>query len=273
MSGLPPVAGGDRSGPHVPVVGGDRSGSHVPVVGGDRSGSHVPVAGGDRSGPHVLVADVGAPELCDDDRHHLERVLRLRPGDRLTVGDGAGRWRAGRFGAVIEPVGEVVAVAAHRVEVSVGFAVLKGGRSETVVQKLTELGVDRIVPFVAERSVVRWDEAKAVHLAERWRRVAREAVMQCRRLWLPRIEPVRAFGELDLAGVVLSVPGGRPLAVGENSVLVGPEGGWSDGELAAAATHVGLGPHVLRAETAALAAAAVLGARRSGHLPAVGGAD
>ena len=164
-----------------------------------------------------------------------------------------------------------VAVEAPRPEVAVGFAVLKGGRSEHIVQKLTELGVDRIVPFAAGRSVVRWDEAKAARQVERWRRVAREAVMQCRRLWLPHLEPVRAFGDLDLSGAALAVLGGRALAPGENFVLIGPEGGWTGTELAAATRHVGLGPHVLRAETAAIAAASVLGARRSGHLPAVGG--
>ena len=229
------------------------------------------VAGDARSGPHVLVADVDAPELAREDRHHLERVLRLRSGDLLTVGDGAGRWRQCRFGDLVEPVGDVLSVAAPSPALAVGFAVLKGGRSETVVQKLTELGVDRIVPFVAERSVVRWDEVKTARLAERWRRVAREAVMQCRRLWLPHVEPVRDFGDLDLGGAALAVSEGRILAAGENFVLVGPEGGWTEAELAAADRHVCLGPHIMRAETAAIAAAAVLGARRSGHLPAAGG--
>ena len=225
-------------------------------------------AGG--SGPHVLVEDVDRPELSDDDRHHLERVLRLRYGDPLTVGDGAGRWRPCRFGAVIEPDGDAVAVAAPEHEVAVGFAVLKGGRSESVVQKLTELGVDRIAPFVAERSVVRWDEARAGRQVERWRRVAREAVMQCRRLWLPRIDPVRDFAELDLTGAALAASVGRTMTGGENFVLIGPEGGWADAELAAVPAHVGLGPHIMRAETAAVAAAAMLAARRSGHLPAAG---
>ena len=228
------------------------------------------VAGDARSGPHVLVSDVDAPDLADEDRHHLERALRLRSGDLLTVGDGAGRWRPCRLGDLVEPVGDVVAVAAPRPALAVGFAVLKGGRSETIVQKLTELGVDRIVPFVAERSVVRWDEVKTARLVERWRRVAREAVMQCRRLWLPQVEPVRAFGDLDLTEAVLAVSEGRTLAADENFVLVGPEGGWADAELAAVDRHVCLGPHMMRAETAAIMAAAVLGARRSGHLPASG---
>ena len=163
-------------------------------------------------------------------------------------------------------------VAAPRPVLAVGFALLKGGRSEIVVQKLTELGVDRIVPFVSERSVVLWDEAKSARRLERWRRVTREAVMQCRRLWLPQVEPVRAFGELDLDGSALAVSEGRTLSAGENFVLVGPEGGWTDGELASVSRHVCLGPHIMRAETAAIAAAAVLGALRSGRLP-VGGSS
>ena len=164
----------------------------------------------------------------------------------------------------------LLTAAAPRPALAVGFAVLKGGRSETIVQKLTELGVDRIVPFVAERSVVRWDGAKSARLLERWRRVAREAVMQCRRLWLPEVEPVRAFGELDLGGAALAVSEGRTLAAGENFLLVGPEGGWADAELAAVDRHVCLGPHIMRAETAAIAAATMLAARRSGHLPGAG---
>ena len=229
------------------------------------------VAGDARSGPHVLVPDVDSPELATEDRRHLERVLRLRSGDLLTVGDGAGRWRPCRFGDRVEPVGGVVRVAAPSPELAVGFAVLKGGRSETIVQKLTELGVDRIAPFVAERSVVRWDDVKTARLVERWRRVAREAVMQCRRLWLPQVEPVRAFGDLDLGGAVLALSTGRPLGADENFVLIGPEGGWTGAETAAVPRHVVLGSHVLRSETAAIAAATVLVARRSGHLPAAGG--
>ena len=221
----------------------------------------------DRSVPHALVVDVDDPALNDSDRHHLERVLRVRPGDVLTAGDGAGHWRECRMGAVLEPVSEVMFEPAPEPEVTVGFAVLKGGRSEYVVQKLTELGVDRILPFAAERSVVRLDPSRVDKWLERWRRVAREAVMQCRRRWLPSIEPMRDFRDLERAGVVLAVGGARAAAPGEHCVLVGPEGGWTQQELAAVPDHVGLGPHVLRAETAAVAAATLLTARRSGLLP------
>ena len=112
-------------------------------------------------GPHVLVDDVSQPELADADRHHLERVLRVRAGDPITVGDGLGRWRPCRLGPEPEPVGEVREVVRPTPELTVGFALIKGGRPELVVQKLTELGADRIVPFIAARSVVRWDGDKA----------------------------------------------------------------------------------------------------------------
>ena len=93
-----------------------------------------------RHGPHVIVGDVARPEPADEDRHHLDRVLRVRAGDPVTVGDGAGNWRRCRWGRVIEPVGEIMSVAAPEPRLSVGFALIKGGRPELVVQKLVELG-------------------------------------------------------------------------------------------------------------------------------------
>ena len=78
----------------------------------------------------------------------------------------------------------------------VAFALIKGGRPELVVQKLVELGIDDIRPFAASRSVVRWDEAKAVKNHERLERVAREAVMQCRRAWLPTVHPAVSFADV-----------------------------------------------------------------------------
>ena len=157
-------------------------------------------------GPHVLVTSVDTPVLDADDRHHLERVLRLRDGDPMTVGDGAGRWRPCRWGSVVEPIGDVVEVAAPAPRLGVAFALIKGGRPELVVQKLVELGVDDIRPFAAERSVVRWDDAKAAKNHGRLTRVAREAVMQCRRAWLPTVHPVATFAD------VAALAGASPLA-------------------------------------------------------------
>lgn len=223
---------------------------------------------------HVFVADVDRPELSPVDRHHLLKVLRLRAGEVVTVSDGAGRWRWCRFGAgagaTLEPVGDVEAEPRPTPPVAVGFALTKGSKPELAVQKLTELGVDAIVPFDAERSVVRWTADQAAAHVDRWQRIAREAAMQARRVWLPDILPVAAFGELVARpGTALAAPDGdAPSPAVHRLVLVGPEGGWSDGELDEAAgagcPHVRLGPHVLRAETAAIAAAALLAAVRDG---------
>src|SRR5690606_31560147 len=98
-----------------------------------------------------------------DDHHHLARVRRLRRGDALVLGDGRGSWRHATFDERVPgELGEVVTTARPEPAVGVGFALVKGSKPELVVQKLTELGVDRIQPFVAARSVVRWDDTKAV---------------------------------------------------------------------------------------------------------------
>lgn len=215
-----------------------------------------------RGGPHAFVADIDAPALADDDHHHLSRALRLRPGDPLTVGDGAGRWRRCRFGSPIEPDGVVVTVPRRSPALTVAFALIKGDRPELVVQKLTELGIDNIVGFLGERSVVRWDQPKRDRHRQRWERVAREASMQSRRVWLPTIEPIVDFAQLrERPGLVLADPGAEELSDAVTAVAVGPEGGWSPAERAGM-TCVGLGETVLRAETAALAAGVLVAANR-----------
>jgi 16S rRNA (uracil1498-N3)-methyltransferase len=218
-----------------------------------------------RAAAHVFVADVESPVLSPDDRHHLERVLRLRAGDSLTVADGAGHWRRCRFGATVEPIGDVTVEPAPSPPITVGFALTKGERPEWTVQKLTELGVDHIVPFVADRSVVRWEAEKITRNVERLRRVAREAAMQSRRAFLPVVDELTDFaGVAARRGATLAVPGGAPPDLARPVLLVGPEGGWSDDELARAPATTALGPTVLRAETAAVAGAALLTGLRTG---------
>lgn len=145
------------------------------------------------------------------------------------------------------------------------FAVVKGQRPEWAVQKLTEIGVDRIVPLLSARSVVRWPTGEAGGHVARLRRVAREAAMQSRRVWLPVVGGVTPFEAMAAEpGAALAHPGAGPPALDHPAVLVGPEGGWDDAELAAAPALVGLGPSVLRTETAALVAGALLCALRAG---------
>ncbi len=224
-------------------------------------------------GPHVFVADLERPELDDRDRHHLARALRLRPGDPLTISDGADRWRPARFGPTVEPDGPVETVVAPTPAVTVGLAPVKGTRPEWAVQKLTELGVDAIWLLVAERSVVRWDAERGKPgsgPAERLGRVAREAAMQSRRCRLPVLRVGVPFAEAVAApGVVVADRDGGPADLARPVVLVGPEGGWSPAERAQAPATMGLGPTVLRAETAAVAAAVVLTALRAGTVAPV----
>jgi len=215
---------------------------------------------------HVFVADLDAPVLADDDAHHLARVLRLRAGERFTTGDGVGRWRlcAMSADAGIETVGPINTVARPAPEITIAFALTKSDKPELTVQKLTEIGVDRIVPIAAARSIVRWDDAKTARNVERWRAVARAAAMQSRRAWLPVVDEVGDLAGLVRSGrpVALAHPGGAPPTLAMPVIAVGPEGGWTDDELALASTHVDLGATTLRAETAALAAAVRLTALR-----------
>jgi 16S rRNA (uracil1498-N3)-methyltransferase len=216
---------------------------------------------------HAFVADLDRPELLPEDRHHLERVLRLRTDAPITISDGKGAWRWAAFGPTLAVQGEIALVPLPEPAVTVGFALLKGERPELVVQKLTEIGVDRIVPVRADRCVVHWDGERAERHLARLQRVAREAAMQCRRAWLPEIRPVATTRRLAAEpGAVLADASGDAPDLSHPLVLVGPEGGWSDAERELAVPRVALGPHVLRAETAAIVAGSLLVARRAGLL-------
>jgi 16S rRNA (uracil1498-N3)-methyltransferase len=225
---------------------------------------------------HVFVDDLGGPVLSDDDRAHLVRALRLRDGEIVTVSDGRGGSRPCRFVAAdgtVVPDGDVERAPAPVPPVTVALAIPKGDRLEWAVQKLTETGTDRIVLLHTDRSVVRWDADgggdRVARRLDRLRRIAREAAMQSRRIWLPDIAGPVAFGDaLTSPGVCVADAGGGPPSLASPTVLVGPEGGWSDGEREAVAaggiSRVTLGPHVLRVETAAVAAAVLLAAFRAG---------
>jgi 16S rRNA (uracil1498-N3)-methyltransferase len=218
-------------------------------------------------GPLTFVADVDAPVLAADEDHHLRRVLRLRVGAPLTVGDGRGRWRPAVLTTDgLEPTGPVEAVPAPDPVLTVGFALVKGEKPELVVQKLTEVGVDRIVPLRAARSVVRWDADKADKAVARLRLVARAAAAQAHRPHLPVVAEVADLADLVAlaadpgggAGPALAGREGGSLEDGHTTLLVGPEGGWAPEELGLGLPVVRLGPHVLRAETAAIAAGVLL---------------
>lgn len=228
----------------------------------------------------MFVTDVDVPVLDQRDLHHILRVLRVRPGQHVSVADGTGRWRlcalasgrgddrlGGRGDDHLEPVGPVVSEPQPHPAFAVAFAPTKGERPAWAVGKLTELGVDRIVPLVAARSVIRWDDKRGERRHDRWTEVARQAAMQSRRVRLPVIDPPMAVAEVAaMAGIgaALAVPGGEPPTLDRPTILIGPEGGWSPDEESAVPATVGLGPLVLRTETAAVVVGTIYAALRSG---------
>jgi 16S rRNA (uracil1498-N3)-methyltransferase len=218
------------------------------------------------SAAHVFVESLDAPMLGDDDAHHLGRVLRLRAGETVTVSDGVGGWRECVFagGSLLDPVGEINREPEPPHRVAIGFGIPKGDRPEWIVQKLTEIGADRIIPLLTDRGVVRWSGDRDARNLERLRRVAREASCQSRRTWLPVVDDVAsAFEVMSGAGVAAATMDGAPLGVDVTTILVGPEGGWTPRELGVSTATVGLGDTVLRVETAALVACTLLVQRRN----------
>ena len=217
--------------------------------------------------------------LSGAEGRHAAAVRRLRPGERADVGDGAG--------LVAECV--VTAHSSRELELAVRArrgtsrpdpliivvqAIPKGDRGELAVEEMTEVGVDRIMPWAAARCVPVWRAERGTRSLARWRATAREAAKQSRRAWIPEVtEPVPAAEITQLiaraACAVVLEPGAaqslgrlRPPESGDLIVIVGPEGGITDEESAAVraagATPCNLGPTVLRTSTAGAVAAAVL---------------
>lgn len=232
--------------------------------------------------PQPLAA--GEFTLDGPEAHHLASVRRFAPGDRVTLFNGDGReYPAAVLSAdrrrVVLSVGE--AAAADRelgFDLVVASAVPKGDRADFLIEKLTELGVTRFVPLLTARSVVTPKDAKV----EKFERVVIEASKQCGRNRLMKVEPPQKFDALlkrdDLPGrklilhtshqdcEVLREP--RPPGPAHTIFAIGPEGGFTDDEvsasLAAEWRTTSLGPRILRIETAAIAAAAIIASRPPG---------
>lgn len=227
------------------------------------------------SEPWVLVADLsGAPEsveLPGDEGRHVSTVLRLGPSDRVVVADGRGRTAVGRLTALGRGrlAVELEPIAVHSEEppgVTLAAGVLHGKAQELIVRQAVEVGVRRFIPLLTERTQL---GAEAVRgRLKRWRRIAWQAIKQCRRPWVPEIaEPMELDELVDRATGLVADPGGAP--PGELDIrapvtlLVGPEGGLTAGELERAIRRewaaIALGEYTLRAETAAVAGAAIVG--------------
>jgi 16S rRNA (uracil1498-N3)-methyltransferase len=215
-------------------------------------------------------AEVGARvTLRGDEARHAVSVARVRTGERISIADGAGFVVRGPV--VRTAPGELVIEveeARHEPEPEprlwLAQALAKGDRDELAIQAATELGVGGIIPWQAERSVSRWDGAKAAKGRERWAAIVREAAKQSIR---SRVPEVTALGAA-LPGLVLVLEPTAEVALtdvelpadGDVTLVVGPEGGLTARELGLG-TSVRLGREVLRTSTAGPAALAVLNAR------------
>jgi 16S rRNA (uracil1498-N3)-methyltransferase len=217
--------------------------------------------------------------LPADASRHLLRVLRLRPGAVVTLFDG----RGGEYGATLLGAAGPAArvhIGAHRelerespLDCTLLQAVSRGERMDLIIQKAVELGVTRIVPVMTEFGVVKLDAAQAAKRRAHWQGIAISACEQCGRNRVPEIATPAGFDAvyaaldpggtrlllaLDAATTLAAAAAGAQRAV----LLIGPEGGLSDAELALAARRqfvaCRLGPRVLRTETAPLAALALL---------------
>jgi 16S rRNA (uracil1498-N3)-methyltransferase len=238
---------------------------------------------------HVFVTALDERcEITGDDGHHLQRVRRLAPGEIVTAADDSGAWReytvsaAGASVLVLDARAPVQVAADDRIGVSIAVALTKGGLDD-VVAATTALGARLVTPLRTERIVVRWDAARAAKGVTRLRAVAREAAMQSRRARIPIIDDVTDLATiLDRPGLVVAgldgvgawelplpnrtvIPGPRAGVQGTRAdeawtVVVGPEGGLSDDELASfgSVARLRLAPNVLRAVHAPIAAVAAL---------------
>jgi 16S rRNA (uracil1498-N3)-methyltransferase len=239
----------------------------------------VPVAG-----PPLFLASPGdlagqSITLTGAEGHHAAAVRRLRPGERADVGDGAGTLAE----CTVASVGKESVVLAVRAihefppplpRLAVAQALPKGDRGELAVELMTEVGVDTIIPWSADRSITRWQAERGTKALAKWRATAREATKQSRRPWLPDVTDLATTKALaqrvssSALAIVLEADAPAKLhelampTDGDILLIVGPEGGITQAERAtlvdSGATEARLGPTVLRTSTAGATAAAVL---------------
>jgi 16S rRNA (uracil1498-N3)-methyltransferase len=234
----------------------------------------------------AFASDSRTLTLAAEEARHARDVLRLKPGDLVFVFDGEGREfqcrieESGRSSAQVTVIGEVQPARPESpLRLTLGVALLKGEKFDLVVQKATELGVSFIVPVITKLADMRFrDELEAGKRVARWQRIALEAAKQSGRAFVPQVTAPVAFPSLMKAKcsdggqrLLFSEIGGDPLVETTKrfathpvsiTAVVGSEGGWTDEEIEQARQCgwyiVTLGGRTLRAETAAIAVAALL---------------
>ena len=216
------------------------------------------------------------------DAHHASHVLRLKPGDEIIVVDSLGKAAKARLetgNSTETPLTFIEKIDVNSeppITVYLAQGLAKGDKMDYIVQKAVELGVNKIIPLIADHSVVRYDLPKQANRRERWQKIALEASKQCGRLTIPEVTTFQDMKKL-LAGygqnfmTVMLYEGERKnglktLLQGCPAravlLLIGPEGGFSDGEVTFCRQQgirtASLGPRILRTETAALAALSIV---------------
>ncbi len=222
------------------------------------------------------------PEITGSDAGHICRVLRLSAGAAVELFDGIGNgYRAQIVSATPKQVRFIIEdsfplLSESSVFITLAQGMLKDRKMDDLIRQLTELGISRWIPFYAARSVPVPVKKGLANRLDRWEKISLEAVKQCRRGRIPEIRPAGSFDEMlaasadcDLkilfwegAAGAFDVPASAPQQPNKILVLVGPEGGFDPGEVRQAQAHgfiaAGLGPRILRAQTATLAAFALV---------------
>jgi 16S rRNA (uracil1498-N3)-methyltransferase len=222
------------------------------------------------------------PRLTGSDAHHLFNVLRLKAGDRIVVFDGSGNSYQARIKTANRQIVKL-AIERHLAESSerlldftLAQGFLKDKKMDLLVRQLTELGITRLVPFFARRSVPNPEPKRLIGRYHRWEKITLEAIKQCGRSRPMYLAPAASFDQIlkmarshDLKLIFWEdVAGSPPLPAadgpkpGKLFVIIGPEGGFDPLEIEQAQAEgfqtISMGPRILRAETAALAAAALV---------------
>ncbi len=224
--------------------------------------------------------------ITGGDAHHLIRVMRSQIGDTVICSNGSNREALVRLTLLDKDIVEAAILEElpltneASVEVWIAQSLPKGDKLETVIQKNTEIGAARFIPFVSERTIVQYDDKKALKLQERWGKIAKEAAEQAHRNRVPEItlpltwkQALKLIGQVDIALICYEKESGLQLKQllkqtfktdselthkGKVLLLIGPEGGFTVKEIAEAEAlgchSISLGSRILRTETAAMVA-------------------
>ncbi len=221
-------------------------------------------------------------QIKGEDAHHINHVLRLQTGNNIIVVDHNGQ--AG-IAEIAHIAGDAVELSLQQIigehkeppiEVCLAQGLPKGDKMEYIVQKAVELGVSRLIPLSTERSIVKYDSTKQIERVKRWQKIAVEAAKQCGRTNVPVVEPVQSLKQVLTSSardtVVLMLYEGQAqqglkdalahCPASSYLLLIGPEGGFSQKEVNLCrdfhTSIVTMGPRILRAETAAVAALTIV---------------